>query len=423
MVAHRDRRGHRVGGVGHRRAGLESAWRLARLVHVPLDAGAAAGHAAGAALGRHHRHRAGGRELVGARDLGRRAGRPGAGRATGRRAPRRASPIRSPYRCSSASARRSGASPARDGLGDVRALARRRPSDRRAIPPTWRSGPAAARWSTSWPSTRSTSHPRCFRPWCGTWRRETRSGSPRPLRVPGVHYVLLVRCAPARSHDHGNRSRARRLVRARSRGPAARPREPAAAALPAHARRLRPIPPRRRRAPAGAARAGRSGTSIRSSSRAGAGRCMPRSISVARCRCSSAACWSFCSMRRCSALLWFAAELVGGARCAAALAEPRSLVPDPARRHLRRLLSAADDRLRGVELRATRRRGPAEPRPAHHPDAAGRGAHGRRLVPGRQPDARRAATRAQPAYRRGPRAVPGRPPRRNQHAGARGSRA
>ena len=60
-----------LAAVGHRRPGLESARRMAGLVHLPLDAGLAAGDAAGAALGRDHRHRPGGGELLGAGDLGR----------------------------------------------------------------------------------------------------------------------------------------------------------------------------------------------------------------------------------------------------------------------------------------------------------------------------------------------------------------
>ena len=92
---------------------------------------------------------------------------------------------------------------------------------------------------------------------------------------------------------------------------------------------------------------------------------------------SCAACWWCCSMRRCSAPLWLVAELIAGVRApAAAVAQPGPLVPHPPRRHAGRVLPPARHRLRGLELRAAGRGGRAEPRPADHPDAARRGAHG-----------------------------------------------
>ena len=107
----------------------------------------------------------------------------------------------------------------------------------------------------------------------------------------------------------------------------------------------------------------------------------------------------------------------------AALAEPRPLVPDPARRHAGRVLPPARGRVRGLELRPPGRGGRAEPRPADHPDAAGRGAHrAAASLRGGGADRRGSAPRAEPADRRRSRALSRRPARRHQHAGARGSR-
>ena len=124
LVAHRPRGGDRAGGIGHRGAGLESPRRVAGLVHLPVDAGAAPRHAAGAALGRHHRHRPGGGELLRAGDLGRGAGRKGAGGATRRCPPgQRARPA-----CGAAAGALRRRAPPRpragNRLGDVRIVAR-----------------------------------------------------------------------------------------------------------------------------------------------------------------------------------------------------------------------------------------------------------------------------------------------------------
>ena len=98
---------HRVRGRDGRRAGLEPAGRLARLVHLPLDAGAVAGDAPRAPLGDDQRHRAGCRQLRGAGDLGRGARRkdPG-GAARHRAAGRGARPAR---RAAAGAVRRAGA--------------------------------------------------------------------------------------------------------------------------------------------------------------------------------------------------------------------------------------------------------------------------------------------------------------------------
>ena len=106
-------------------------------------------------------------------------------------------------------------------------------------------------------------------------------------------------------------------------------------------------------------------------------------------------------------LLWFVAELVRGAPAAAALAEPGPLVPHPAGGRRSAPSSSCPPRLRGVELRPPGRGGRAEPGPADHPDAAGRGRRRRRAGIERSA-AERPPARAEPADRRRSRALSGR---------------
>src|SRR6476469_5547882 len=115
-------------------------------------------------------------------------------------------------------------------------------------------------------------------------------------------------------------------------------------------------------------------------------------------------------------------DLPGGRRTLhAPLAQPGALLPHPAGRDAGSVLPAAYARFRGVELCPARARGAAEPRPVDHPDPARRGAHRRWPHSRGQPGARRAPAGAQSPDRRGPRALRRGTTRRHQHPGAGGS--
>ena len=340
-----------LAAVDHRRAGLEPARRLARLVHLPVDPGAAARHAARAALGRDHRHRAGRRQLRGAGHLGRRAGRQAAGGPARRGPAGERSPIRSRCRCSSASASSSGRChrarppPRRCTPSGTAPRSERRVSgpSRAVVPARRAAGRARARLA------RSAALAACP-PWCGTCPRRTacvlRSscGCPGALRAAGA-------ADPATSHDGGRRP----ALGADPAGPGG----PPARSLAQPAAPLYRSPCRRRLdpatlhadAPAGGARAGRSGASTRWTCPGG-----PRTVHAA------------IDLRgplplfvrgvlvvlldaAVLGLLWFVAELVSGAR-----------LPPPRWRSLARsfrirlavtlaaLLHPARRRIRGVEL-------------------------------------------------------------------------
>ena len=333
------------------------------------------------------------------------------------------SPIRSRSRCSSGSAKQvRRAPPPRERFGDVRPLARLRARRRRDIPShlaLWSAQGALVDElvldSLDLPPSLLVDH------------------GARPARRrqrQGVAGASRARCAlradgpgrAGRGDDRGG-GPTLRAGAARPRGPAARSGQPAVAALPAHPQpaggSLRGHAPpaldargvvRPERVSAGAAGRATRGARLDRPARAGAA-LRPRRR------------WSCCSTPRCSALLWLVAELDRRrAPAAPAVAEPRPVVPYPARGHARRVLPAARHRLRGVELRAPGGGGRAEPRPADHPDPARCRAHGGRRPPRRHPGAGRSAPRAEPANRRGSRALPRRAARGHEHAGPRGPR-
>ena len=181
---------------------------------------------------------------------------------------------------------------------------------------------------------------------------------------------------------------------------------------------------RPRRARGGVGRDGRSGTSTRWSCPGDGARFTRRSISGARVPLFVRGVLVVLLDAAVLGLLWFVAELVAGLR----LRPPRWRSLARSFRIRLAVTLGAFFLLPAVGFAAWSfarlgRRGGAQPRPADHPDAAGRGAHRRRPHSRWQSRARRAAARPEPPDRRGPCAVRRRPAGRNQHAGAGGSRA
>ncbi len=397
----RVRRRHR------RRAGVEPARRLAGLVHLAVDAGAAPGHAARAPMGRHQRHRAGGGQLVGAGHLGRGALRQDPGRGAGRRSARRRA--RSSRRAAARALRRS------------RCAARRRrrppprctrsgtapPWARRAIRPTSRSWDNRGRArSTSWPLDSLDLPPSLLSTVVRNMEQTDTQRIVQLSRIPGVHYVMTVRVSPGEvmTASVGPRSdlvlpgRVGRLldptrpaVTALSAVALAPPRDPSerlpAAALAARGldrpKRVSRDPPGRH--PGGARDRGpaRTGTAVR-----------PRSPGRAARRRA-------CSRRSGSWRSWFPARAYLSPRWRSLARSFRiRLAVDP-----RRLLPPSRRRLCGMELRPSGRGGRSGAATSSSPRPFATRCSRRRIAAGRRARDGGAAARAEPADRRRPGAL------------------
>ena len=239
------------------------------------------------------------------------------------------------------------------GTGDVRALARLRAGQPGLSRRTWRSGPADG--SLHRGAGARLARPaacRCSPPWCGTRSATTSQRIVQLARIPGVHYVLMVRVGPDEVMTAAVGPRSQLVMPGRV-GRLLRPGAAPGRRSTGSRSRRRPDRPPGFPGPAGAARAGL----LRNEYPAGRcrrqpGWCTLRWTFAGRYRCSCGACWSCCSTRRCWALSGFWPELVSGAPAAPApLAKPVPLLPHPARGDARRVLHPTCGGLRGVELR------------------------------------------------------------------------
>ena len=408
----RRRRRHRVRRGGRGRGGVEPARRLARLVHVSLDAGTAPGDAA--------RRRAGPRSAASrwwpAAPPRSSPGVPSwPARSRWRSATSRGSapsPIRSRCRCSSASASRC-------------ARRRRPPRHRRCMP----SG-TARRWATRAirPTSRSgvdqrraarRAHARLARPaalaavhaGARASPAATPSGWCQLARVPGVHYVLLVRLTPEEVMTASVGPRSELILPGR----VGRLLDPGGSSRRSIGSPSRPRPTRRAELPRPRWR--REGWVLRNEYPLHAAgrhprRSMPRWICAARCRSSCAVSSSCCSTPRCSRCSGSSPSRWRGPGCpgrAGAAWLVRSASAWRPRWRLFFILPAVGFAAWSFARLSEEVR--AEPRPADHPDAARRGDHRRWSAAGRRRRHRGAAAGAEPADRRRPRALSGRPAR------------